>query len=813
MTSPPVLERRRVHVRGVVQGVGFRPFVHALAGELGLTGRVRNDADGVRAEVEGSPAALAAFCDRLRTQAPPLADVEDVTWQPLPPTGEPGFRIDGSDLAAAGRPDAAGRTGAPGRTGTPPDVGTCPQCLAELADPGDRRYRHPFISCTSCGPRYTIITALPYDRPRTTMAGFPLCPDCAREYADPGDRRFHAQPVACHRCGPVLELVGPGRRPATGPDALAAARAALGAGAVVAVKGLGGYHLACDATDPVAVARLRRRKRRGGKPFAVLVADVATARQVCAVDPVEEASLAGPRRPVVLLRRREAPADGAPRIAAEVAPGSPDLGLLLPPTALHQLLLGPGPDGGPLPALVLTSGNLSGEPIVTDDAQALDRLADLADLWLRHDRPIHVPCDDSVVRVVAGRELLLRRSRGYAPLPVALPFPVPPLLAAGGDLKSVPAVAAGGRAWLSGHVGDLDDLATQQVYDTVTTHLAALTDVTPTLLAADLHPGYRSTRWAERAARTLPGAPLPLVRVQHHHAHVAAVMAEHALAGPVIGIALDGTGYGTDATVWGGEVLLAGYTGFRRFAHLSTVPLPGGDAAVRRPYRMALAHLDAAGVPWADGLPCVRACPPQERAVLARQLRTGAGCVATSSTGRLFDAVAAVAGLCQEIAFEAEAAAALEAAALRWGPLPAGSGYPLPLRAGAAAGGPRLIDVGAAVRAVAHDVGRGAPAGHVAAAFHRGLADALVAAAVAARQACGLTTVVLAGGVLANTVLLQALLAGLDAAGLTACWPRLVPPGDGGLALGQAAVAGTVAALPSPTRSPSRSPSQSRKQG
>ncbi len=621
------VSRRRVRIRGVVQGVGFRPFVYSLASELSLTGSVWNDPDGVLAEVQGERRDVEEFCTRVRCDAPPLSSVEDVSWEDVDPVPAAGFEI-------------AGSQGGEGRTLVPADVATCDACLAELRDPADRRHRHPFITCTACGPRFTIVTGLPYDRPMTTMAPFPMCPQCQAEYEDPHDRRFHAQPICCHVCGPVLELSeGPPRGGGVAPPslyreaALERAREVLATGGVLAVKGLGGYHLACDATNADAVERLRDRKRRGAKPFAVMLTDVEAARLVCLVDDVEAGLLTSARRPIVLLRRRpaEVDADGAEaeaglRIVDGVAPGNPDLGVLLPPTALHHLLLGlPGDADGPR-ALVLTSGNLASEPIVTDDADARRRLGGLADAWLHHDRGIHVPCDDSVVRVVEGAVLPIRRSRGYAPMPVALPVDVRPSLAVGGDLKNTFCVAEGRYAWLSAHIGDMDDLATQEAFAAAVTHLATQVDVSPQVLVADLHPAYRSARWAVRES-VRDGRARPLVRVQHHHAHVASVMAEHGLDGStqVIGFAFDGTGFGDDGAVWGGEVLLADYRRYRRFAHLAYVPLPGGDAAVQRPYRMALAHLDAAGVAWDGDIPAVAACSAEEREVAPPPAAHGPG--------------------------------------------------------------------------------------------------------------------------------------------------------------------------------------------
>jgi hydrogenase maturation protein HypF len=754
-------------VTGVVQGVGFRPFVYVTATALGLSGSVANDFGGVLVEVEGDRADVEELGRRLSGDAPPLAVVESVTGIELPAGGGTGFTITPSDRS---------RTRG-GRTFAGPDVATCADCLAELADPANRRHRHPFISCTNCGPRFTIIRELPYDRPATTMARFPMCAACAAEYADPADRRFHAQPIACPDCGPGLELVVAGEREALGDDALVETRRLLAEGAIVAVKGLGGYHLACDARNGRAVAELRRRKRRGDKPFAVMVADIPAARALAEVSDPEALLLSGPRRPVVLLARGR----GAAQLAAAVAPRSPDLGVLLPYTPVHTLLLGPpasGLDAAAPDCLVMTSGNLGGEPIAYDDDDAATRLAPLVDAWLRHDRPIHVPVDDSVTRVVDGREAPVRRSRGYAPLPVALPVPIPPTLAVGADLKNTCAVGEGSYAWLSQHIGDMDDLATLEAFAASEQHLEHLVAVTPKTLVADAHPGYRSADWARRSA----GAR-PIRRVQHHHAHIASVMGEHGLDGrePVIGFAFDGTGYGTDAAVWGGEVLVADYKGFRRAAHLGYVLLPGGDAAVQRPYRMALAHLYAAGVPWEDDLAPVAACPPAERHVLAHQLSSGFGAVPTSSMGRLFDAVASLAGVRHVVDYEAQAAIELEALARG-----AGAG------AGAYAfgrvvqdDGTTIADAAPVVRAVVADRRSGVPPAVVAVRFHAGVVDLVTNLAVRIRAATGLTTVVLGGGVFGNAVLLSAVRGQLELCDFVVLSPEQLPANDGGLALGQ----------------------------
>ncbi|MFE0640530.1 carbamoyltransferase HypF [Streptomyces sp. NPDC058877] len=789
-TAPATAPRRsRVLVRGVVQGVGFRPFVHALATGLRLSGHVTNTPDGVVAEVEGAPEDVAAFCARLAPDAPPLARVESVETAEVTASGGSGFTIVPSHRGGAVR------------TLVPPDTATCDDCLAELADPTDRRHLHPFITCTHCGPRFTIVTSLPYDRVHTTMAGFPMCTHCAREYADPADRRFHAQPVACSRCGPRLRLVTAPEGPApagTAPNAdrhsdddpIAAARRMLAAGAILAVKGLGGYHLACDATNPEAVAELRRRKARGDKPFAMMAADPADIEPLAHLGTLERELLTGGVRPVVLLRRRD---DARPRPRAaparEVAPGSPDLGFMLPYTPVHHLLLGLGatdPEGPRL--LVMTSGNLSGQPIVTDDAEALTGLGGLADAWLLHDRPIHVPCDDSVVRVCDGEQLTLRRSRGYAPLPVALPVEVVPALAVGGDLKNAFCLGAGRQAWLSAHIGDMDDLATQLALGSAVQHLESVTGVRPGLLAADRHPAYRSARWARDRS-----AGRPVVPVQHHHAHVAAVMAENGLdgTGPVIGVAFDGTGYGPDGAVWGGEFLLADYGGFRRLAHLAYVPLPGGDAAVRRPYRMALAHLWAAGLDADPALPCVTTCAPEELSVLKRQLARELNCVPTSSMGRLFDAVSSLAGICHRAGYEAQAAIELEAEALRAPAVTEDGRYAFrfgPERTGL----PLTADPAPLLAAVTADVLDGTPAAVVAARFHHAVARLVRTVCAAAREETGVETVALTGGAFANTVLSTACAEGLRKDGFTVLRHRLVPPNDGGLALGQLVVAARV---------------------
>jgi hydrogenase maturation protein HypF len=754
----------------VVQGVGFRPFVYATAAELALAGSVTNTSAGVVAEVEGSAAAVVVFGRRLRSNPPPLAIVESIHESAASTRGGTEFTIDDSSAGVS-----------ESRTLASPDIATCDDCLRELRDSTNRRYRHPFVTCTNCGPRFTIITDLPYDRATTTMAGFDMCSDCRKEYEDPADRRFHAQPIACPDCGPQLELIRRSTGTATkGEDVLRATRVLLAEGRIVAVKGLGGYHLACDARNAEAVTELRNRKQRGGKPFAVMVADLGVARRLASMTKDDEQLLTGIRRPVVILPRRGS--EGEDGVADAVAPQSPSLGLMLPYTPLHVLLFGldgdePGPD-----ALVMTSGNLSGEPIVTDDAEALEKLSPLVDAWLRHDRTIQVPCDDSVTRMVNAAELPIRRSRGYAPLPVALPFEVNATLAVGADLKNTCALAKGRYAWVSQHIGDMDDLSTLDALTRTEAHLELLTGVQPEILVADLHPGYRSSRWAHRHA---DGRPVRTV--QHHHAHIASVMGEHGLGADekVIGFAFDGTGYGTDGAVWGGEVLVVGYGSFSRAAHLGYVPLPGGDASIVRPYRMALAHLYAAGVPWEGDLPPVRACPMSERSVLAHQLATGFGCVPTSSMGRLFDAVASLAGVRQHADYEAEAAIELEGLALSApAPVAGAPRYAFDLKH-AGSDEPVIVDPGPVISAVASDVLAGEAISLVALRFHTAVGDLIANLAEHCREQTGLERVALGGGVFQNALLLDTAQQALTDRGFTVLRPRLLPPNDGGIALGQ----------------------------
>jgi hydrogenase maturation protein HypF len=737
-------------VEGVVQGVGFRPYVYRLAREEGLAGYVLNDERGVLLDVEGDSAAVERFVTRLPAEAPPLASIESVAWALLPPTGERRFRI--LDSAHGGEPDAP----------VAADAATCAACVGELLDPADRRYRYPFVNCTDCGPRFTIVRGVPYDRPLTTMAGFTMCPACQAEYDDPGDRRFHAQPNACPACGPTVRL-----REATGDDAMRLAAAALRDGEIVAVKGLGGYHLACRADDEQAVARLRARKHREDRPFALMVRDVATARTLVALGEAEADLLVGHERPIVLAPRRvDAP------VAAAVAPRSGELGVMLPYSPLHHLLM-----HDTATTLVMTSGNVSDEPIAYRDDDAHERLTAIADHVLLHDRPIHTRTDDSVVRAVGGRPMMLRRSRGHVPGALALPLAAPGLLACGAELKSTFCVAKGTRAWVGHHIGDLRNEETLRSFTEGVAHFEALFAVTPEVVAHDLHPDYLSTTYA------LAREGVEHVAVQHHHAHLAAVLAEHGERGPAVGAIYDGTGYGSDGTVWGGELLAGDLQGFDRAGALWPVRLPGGDRAVRQPWRMACAWLVAAQDSEPAPLPGTE---PRTWHAVAQLARTGLAAPLTTSMGRLFDAVAALCGVRTEVTFEGQAAIELEAISDR----SERGAYPLDVAAG-------VLDARPTVLAVADDVAAGTEPAVVGSRFHRAVARATAQACAEVAGARGLDTVVLAGGVWQNRLLLELTVAPLRDGGLRVLVPERLPPNDGAISFGQAAVA---AALSAPTR-------------
>jgi len=657
-----------------------------------------------------------------------------------------------------------------------PDVCICPECLRELLDPSDRRYRYPFINCTNCGPRFTIIKDIPYDRPLTTMSAFAMCPACAAEYRDPSDRRYHAQPVACPDCGPQIWLEIGEARVAEREEALQTARRLLREGRILAVKGLGGFHLACDATNPQAVAELRARKLRVDKPFAVMFPNFSAVEASCEIDEAERSLLQGLQRPIVILRRRT-----SSTIAQEVAPGQGTLGVMLPYTPLHTLVLEPAV-GFPL-ALVMTSGNLSEEPIAARNDEARRQLAQVADAFLMHDRDIHIRCDDSVVRIFENDPYPLRRARGYAPLPVRMPSEGPTILACGGELKNVYCIAQGPYAFLSHHIGDLENFETLQAFEEGIAHFERLFRASPKAIAYDLHPNYLATRYTlARSERE----GIPAIGVQHHHAHVAACMADHGLRGdtPVIGVSLDGTGYGADGTLWGGEVMVADYGGFRRELHLAYVPLPGGERAVKQPWRMALAWLDHAGIKWSEDLAPVRAAGgmiPGIRRMLGTQTIGGLQTLTsplTSSMGRLFDAVAALVGVRQTINYEAQAAIELEAVA---DPEEA-EAYPFRITEGE-------IDASPMIEAVVEDLRLALPPGRIAARFHHGVAAMAVEACGRVRENTGLGRVALSGGVWQNMFLLARTVHDLRREGFEVLTHRRVPSNDGGIALGQAAIA------------------------
>jgi hydrogenase maturation protein HypF len=747
--------RTAIRVEGIVQGVGFRPYVYTLATGLGLAGFVGNDVDGVFVEVEGPKDAVGEFLRTLEHDPPPLARIERVTARPIAPDGGTSFVI------------APSGPGGPRRTLISADTATCADCLRELDDPDDRRYRYPFINCTNCGPRFTIVRDVPYDRPFTTMAPFAMCQACAAEYHDPADRRFHAQPVCCPACGPRPTLRDRAGSPLpAGPlpgDPLTRAAGLLADGQILAVKGLGGYHLAADAACQPAAAALRARKHREDKPFAVLAADLTQARDLGEVDEAAAELLMSPARPIVLLPRRpDAP------VAAAAAPGNRSLGVMLPYTPLHHLLV--RALGRPM---VLTSGNVSDEPIAYRDDDALARLAPIADAFLGHDRAIHIRTDDSVARTFRGRPLLIRRSRGYVPEPVTVAAGFPrQVLACGAELKNTFCLAKDGHAFVSHHIGDLENAETLRSFTEGIEHFRRLFDIDPRVVAHDLHPEYLSTKYA----LDLDGVDLH--GVQHHHAHIASCLADNDSDGPVIGVAFDGTGYGTDGTIWGGEFLVAGLAGFERGGHLTPVPMPGGAAAIRQPWRMAAAYLGS-GAP--DQLDVKRRNADRWAAVTAMAAR-GVNAPLTSSAGRLFDAAAALLGVRDTINYEGQAAIELEQLA---DPAEAAA-YPATVVTGE---GPFQIRAADLLSALVSDLTAGVRAPVIAARFHHGVAAAIEAGCVLLRERHGLGTVALSGGVFQNMLLLHATVARLEARGFGVLTHSRVPCNDGGISLGQAVIA------------------------
>lgn len=793
----------RIHITGIVQGVGFRPFVYSLATRLGLKGWVQNTSAGVDIQVDGSREQLDTFLKGLREETPPLAQIDTLIIQPSVNGGFMSFEIIGSVTVAEEFQPIS------------PDVAICEDCFRELFDPHDRRFHYPFINCTNCGPRFTIITDIPYDRPNTTMAGFPLCPECASEYADPRDRRFHAQPVACPICGPQvwLEILHPPinsdsdiQSQATtihgSWEAIRASQQLLRQGKIIAIKGLGGFHLACDATNPQAVAELRRRKLRVDKPFALMMANVAVVERHCQVDSTERELLLSRQRPIVILQRRP-----TGLIAREAAPHQNSLGVMLPYTPLHYLLFAPDDNGQVLPPLIMTSGNLSEEPIAFENDDARQRLASLTDGFLMHNRPIRTRCDDSVVQVFPTMELPVqcanpdsestrnnrassldkiypvRRSRGFAPFPIHLPWKTPPFLAGGAELKNTFCVGRENYAFLSHHIGDLENYETLRSFEDSVAHFERLFHVEPELLAYDLHPNYLASRFIlSRAVEE----GLPAIGVQHHHAHIASCMVDNNIKKdqPVIGVAFDGTGYGEDGAIWGGEFLITSYASYQRLAHLAYVPLPGGEAAIRKPARMALAYLWQADLDWAEKFPYYAELSAEERTIVRLQLEKRINSPLTSSAGRLFDAVAALAGVRQRVNYEAQAAIEFEALADPQEP----GAYPFEIST-CDGDTPVIIGVTRLIETLLSDLALGVPVGKISSRFHNGMAQMVHRVCQILRNQTGIQRVALSGGVWQNQTLLRKTVCLLQANKFDVLTHHQAPTNDGGIALGQAAVA------------------------
>jgi hydrogenase maturation protein HypF len=748
------MERRAIAIQGTVQGVGFRPFVYKLASELQLSGFVKNQISGAFIEVEGEGGPLDQFLAQLASRLPPLARIDRISWHIQPVKGERTFQIQSSDRIASGQIVIA------------PDAATCEDCLAELFDARNRRYRYPFLNCTNCGPRLTIVTGAPYDRERTTMASFPMCPACRTEYEDPTNRRFHAQPIACPECGPrISALNADGLRIET-EDPLRYFSAAIWAGNIGAMKGLGGYHLICNAADAAAVSKLRHRKNREEKPLAVMVGDLAIARALCEIDKAEEELLISPRRPIVLLQKR------SPAIVADdVAPGNPRLGVMLPYTPLHHLLMREM-DGLPL---VMTSGNRSDEPIVCDEPEAVEVLRGICDLFLIHDRPIHVRCDDSVTRVIGGIESPVRRSRGYAPQPIALPVEcTSPILAVGGQLKGAFGFGNGSRAILSHHMGDLDHFKAFRAFERDIALYENLFDIKPRYVAHDLHPDYASTRFAQ-----LRG--IPCIGIQHHHAHMASCMAEHGLNEPVIGITFDGTGFGPDGATWGGEFLVGDYSQFKRVAHLRYVAMPGGERAIREPWRMAAAYLLDAKAECGE---FSKRIPVASMRLLQTMIQRKFNSPQTSSMGRLFDAVASLIGVQDHVSYEGQAAIRLEALAKS---VDACGIYPFEVTADSQ--DMWIIDTRPIILSVASDLKSGIKQEYMARRFHSTLTEIVSDICSKVMKTTEICNVVLSGGTFMNELLTVGVSDRLTRQGLRLYRHRLVPPNDGGLCLGQLIIA------------------------
>ncbi|HEY4361722.1 MAG TPA: carbamoyltransferase HypF [Bryobacteraceae bacterium] len=765
--------RKKLDVHGIVQGVGFRPWVYNLARGLGLSGYVLNSSSGVTVEVEGSPEGVRTFLEEFVSHPPALAQIDDLVVSEMEASGDEAFVIRHSLAQVGVAQEGGGREGGEHAFAlVPPDIATCAECCADFTDPKNRRYRYPFTNCTNCGPRYSIIRDVPYDRPATTMGEFEMCAACRAEYEDPGNRRFHAQPNACAECGPELVLWDRERVLERGDRALGRVKELLLEGRIVAIKGLGGFHLACDASNDGAVRLLRERKRRSGKPFALMARDVEAAEKFCWLTEAERRALLGPRRPIVIVRRREGTGVSGEVVSLEIAPGNRTVGVMLPYTPLHHLLF---EDRDEFLALVMTSGNLSEEPIASRDEEVGPRLHPLCDYFLLHDRKIQTRVDDSIVRVFEGRDRVLRRSRGYAPHPVDLGVALRPILAMGGELKSTFCLTAGHYAILSQHIGDLENLETRTFFEETLGHMKRFFRVEPEVVAYDLHPGYLSTQMA------LAMRGVELVGVQHHFAHIASCMAENRLAGRAIGVAMDGTGYGTDGKIWGGEVLVCDYSGFERRGHFRYVALAGGDAGVREPWRMGLSYLlDAFGEEaWGLDVPMLREVAERKLRTVAAMIERRVNTVETSSCGRLFDAVSAVLGVRTEITYEGQAAIELENC------VEAGveGAYPFEIVEG-------VIDFRGMVREMVRDRGT---VGEIAGRFHNTVAEAIAESCRRVRKSDGLSRVCLSGGSFQNSTLLERVVGLLRRDGFEVFLHARVPPNDGGISLGQAVVANAVA--------------------
>ena len=765
------LTRARIVVKGVVQGVGFRPFIYRLASEYGLSGWVLNSTEGVVIEAECPVFVLDKFTNDITNKAPPRAVIEDIDISILPPIGHESFIIHLSKNTEDKFVLIS------------PDISICSDCLRELFDPADRRYLYPFINCTNCGPRFTIIKDIPYDRPKTTMSVFELCPLCEHEYHDPGDRRFHAQPNACSHCGPGIWLTNgdmSGKSIADGQKAIITAQHMLGEGAVIAVKGVGGFHVVCDATSNSAVHLLRQRKNRVNKPFAIMVASSQEIEKYCYLSQEEKALLESAQRPIVLLRRKP----NTP-ISDAVDPNNSHLSVMLPYTPLHYLLLEQMRKTTSNAVLVMTSGNMSEEPIAITNQEALQRLRSMADAFLMHDRDIYLRCDDTVTRVFDGKEALIRRSRGYAPFPVRLNFETKQILACGPELKNTFCITRDNYAFLSQHIGDMENLETLNSFKSGIEHFKNIFRILPEVIACDLHPEYLATKYAMglyQAEAKRASNKLKFVAVQHHHAHIASCMAENGLHEPVIGVVFDGTGYGSDGQIWGGEFLVADFKEFKRRAHFKYVPLPGGDNAIRKPYRMALSYLDELPLTSIKGLTLFDRIDSVELNIVRKQIKNRINSPLTSSCGRFFDAVSSLLGVCDVNGYEGEAAIRLE--------MLADDGfqgsYSWPVSSNKF---PIIIDHNPIVHDIISDVKSGVPVAIISAKFHNTVAAMIAKVCSIIREKDGLTQVALSGGVFQNLYLLKRTMSLLKDEKFDVYVHNQVPCNDGGIALGQAVIA------------------------